>query len=539
MVLGCTANVGDLGPVPEDGPDPGTDPDRSAGHHRLEFLNGPTINISRGMQATLEVAYSDELGDPTPGGTVSFEVRGEALGSVLDARAVQTGDDGRASVKIRAGQSDGTFEVAARAPDADALTFEVTVSEKGAGDLRVTMTYDGVRRINGADLYLYEDGDCEQFDPTRPAPADLLQTTTSIREDVTFDGMPTRSRWTTLALALNQTGRVTAWGCVGPTEVVGGEEVPVEVPLTDLAVRMDGTWQLESHFDVGESLPSGVDSLFDAMAEMTDDPDDPATYFLDLLADQIDDGALRFAFNAARMLTGFDRSLNDVLLGLAPNFVWDALDAGGDLGRALQDMQIDSVLIVGTPNSEGQVEASHQLVDLVLSLDGRTHRFSIANDLGVHNATARHVPVTLVDEHTLQIGSHSVGLGVGSLARFALNEVVLPRFDHAPHSLAEFIEGLVDCGDVGRWLADWVGFGSRGTWESVCDVGVGMMGVYLEQRLLDVNDQYDSMALEGEAQAEDKDMNLDIEGIVDGTWNAHWTGAAGESALAGTFEGHD
>jgi len=536
-LFGCTASVGGVGLDPDHEGDPGSG--RSVGYHRLELLDGPAIAVSRGMQSTLDVRYLDPSGMPVADGTVTFEIQGDGLGSVVDAHAVRTGDDGRATVKVRAGQTDGTFDVVASASDADPVTFEVTVTQNGAGDLRVTMTYDGARRVHGADLYLYEGGDCEHIEADRPPPADMLQSVSSLRDAVVFDGLPTRSHWTTLALALSETGQVTAWGCAGPTDVVGGDQAAVEVPLVDLPIRSDGTWQLESHFDVGASLPPGVDSMFDAMAEMTDDPDDPATYFLDQLEGQIDNGALRFALSAARALTGFDRSLNDELLGLAPNFVWDALDAGGDLGRALQDMQIDSILVVGEPDSEGNVEASHQLVDLVLTLDGHTHRFSIANDVGIHDATTRNVPITIEGERTMRIGAHSVGLGVGQLTRFALNEVVLPRFDHSPHSLGEFIEGLIQCDDIGRWLADWVGFGSRGTWESVCGLGANMLGTYLEQRLLDIDDQYDAMSLEGEALAEDDDKDLGLDRLQDGTWTARWTGGAGELPVAGTFEGHD
>ncbi|MBI2896123.1 MAG: hypothetical protein HYY06_21375 [Deltaproteobacteria bacterium] len=530
---GCGGGDGETGKLP-----PGEDPEPdSEGDFRLEFVTGPEISLARGAQADLAVRYIDPKGEPASG-NVWFDVAGDARGSTLSSQGNPADEEGEASVKLRAGSNDATFDVVVSADYADSIEFGVSVSAShDGGDLRVSVTYDGVRRLHGADIYIYEGRDCAGIDPRQPPPADLLQSVQSIRDDATFQGLQAGSRWAVLAAAINDTGYVASWGCWPEARIEDGRETLVELPLQDIPVDAAGRWELENHFNMGEALPDDVDTIFDALAEMSDDPNDPATYILDQVREQIDNEALRFAFDAARIYWNLDAELNEQIDDAAPGFVLDAMSAAGDLGRALNDMQIDSDMTFGQPDEFGVINAEHQLIDLVMTLDGVTNRFSMADDVGLGGTTARNVMVGVLDEQTATIDPHEFRMGMGTLVLFALNNVVLPRFDGAPGSVREMLEGAVDCSSVGEWLSDTVDMGAPSMWEDLCGFALAAASLYAEQQILGMNDTYDTLTLAGTASIKDPNGDLGFDRLDDGVWSSTWSGNAGSVQFPGSFQG--
>jgi hypothetical protein len=238
------------------------------------------------------------------------------------------------------------------------------------------------------------------------------------------------------------------------------------------------------------------------------------------------------------MYFNLDQDLNDQILDIAPNFVVDAVGAGGDLGRALADLRIDSDMRFGQPDEFGVITADHELIDLVLTLDDVTSRFSMANDVHVQATTAENVLITVVDEHELQIESHDFRVGMGTLVLFALNNMVLPRFDGSPDSMSEMLENVIDCDSVGGWLADLVGMGSAATWQNICGFGLAAASLYAEQQLMVLNDGYDTLTLEGTGEIKDPNGDLGFDRIDEGEWAAEWSGTSGARQFPGTFHGN-
>lgn len=508
------------------------------GDYYLEFVTGPAIDVSSNAAAELTVRYMSPKDEPVQG-SVWFDVEGDANGSTLDSAGGSTNSDGEGTVNLRAGSMAADFTVVASADYANPISFQVHVGQlAGKGSLRVSLTYEGIRRLHGADIYLYEGGTCEDLDPNAPPPADLLQSVQSIRDDATFEGLEPASQWAILAAAVNETGHVAAWSCYPQAVIEDEGETLVELPLQDIPLSSEGRWELQNHFDVSEALPDSVDRLFDAMDEMSDDENDPATFILDMIRDQIDNDGLRLAFDAARIYFNLDEDLNQQILDVAPDFAIDALHAGGDLGRALNDLQIDSDLRLGQPDEFGVITADHQLIDLVLTLDGVTNRFSLANDVHVQGTTAQNVLITVVDEHELQIEQHEFRVGLGTLVLFALNNMVLPRFDGSPESISDLLTNVVDCESVGDWLAETVDMGSSSTWEDICGFGLAAASLYAEQQLLTLNDGYDTLTLEGTAEIKDPNGDLGFDRIDEGVWTSTWSGSSGSVQFPGTFEGN-
>lgn len=538
----CTASVGGggaqgpTGEVPRQRTD-GADP------YTLELLSETDVGISRGMSSTLRVLYLDGDGRPATG-AVYFDLDGETGDARLQAGAVETDADGVAEVDVRAGEPDSTFDVKVSADYANEVRAHVTVTEDGFGDLRVVASYEGGRRVYGADVYLYTDAACDTIEPQRPPPADRLQSSQTIRDDVKIQSLENESVWSVLVLGIGEAGGPVVAGCTSDATVVGGAETTVEVTLADIPIELAGPFSVESHFAITDSLPPDAQAVLGVLGEIADDPNDPATYLLDLLGDElIDSDVIRFAYQAARAATGIDETVNDIIFDYMPDFVWDALQAGDDLAAALEDAQVDSTLTVDPLDEDAEGtdtrEARHELVDLVLDLDGVTHRFSIARDMGIHDTSVDHVPIVLDDaQQEVTLGEHEFRIGLGTLAVFAMNEVVLPRFDGHPDNLAEFVSGALPCDWIGEEVSDLVGLGDDDFWGGLCEMGGAMMGQYVEASVRGLDDEYDRMTLQGTATLEDETKDLEIDALDDGNWNSGLSGAAGRIPVAGTFEAH-
>lgn len=537
LSVACTASVGGSGPgaTPEGGAVPRDRSDGSA-PYELELLSPDEVTLSRGMSATLRVRYLDPDGRPATG-RVYFDLEGDAQGAGLQAAAVETDEDGVAEVDLRAGSTDATFDVRVSADYAEEVTAHVAVTPDGAGDLRVVARYEGDRRVYGADVYLYADVACEEVEPASPPPADRLESTPSLREDANVRALEAGSRWSVLVLGIGEGGSPVVVGCAPEATIEGGTETVVEVTLAEIPIRFAGPFDVESHFAITDSLPADARGVLGVLSEIADDPNDPATYLLDLLGEQIDSDILRFAYVGARAALGIDEAVNDVILDWMPGFVWDALQAGDDLASALEDARVDSTLTVEETDGAGTHEARHELVDLVLELDGVTHRFAIGRDLGIHDTSVLHVPVVVSSESEVRLGAHDFRIGLGTLARFAMNEVVLPRFDGGHDSLAEFVAAAMPCDWIGDEVATFVGVGDDDFWAGLCELGAGMMGQYAEASILQLDERYDTLSLEGTAQLRDETKDLEIDALDDGTWSSALTGPAGRVPVAGTFEG--
>jgi len=542
MSVACTASVGGTngGTPPEDDTrrDP---PDDGSGPYQLELLSPVDVTLSRGMSATLRALYLDDKGQPTSN-PVYFDLEGEAGGAQLQAASVDPNEEGVAEVVLRAGTSDATFDVKVSADYAHEVVAHVTVTPNGAGDLRVVIHYEGDRRVHGADVYLYADEECEGIEPGAPPPADRLESTPAIREDVRVQALETGSEWSVLVLGIGDSGGPVVFGCAADATVEGGTETVVEVTLAEIPVIFAGPFSMESHFEITDSLPGDAQAVLGVLGEIADDPNDPATYLLDLLGEQlIDNDVIRLAYIAARGVFGIDEAVNDVIFDYMPDFVWDAMQAGDDLASALEDAQVDSTLTIDALDDDaedtGTRTARHELVDLVLELDGRTHRFSLTRDVGLRDTNVNDVPVVLVSEDEVQIGAHEFRIGLGTLARFVMNEVVLPRFDGQPESLAEFVGEALPCEWIGDELADLVGVGDDDFWAGLCELGGGMMGQYVEMSILALDERYDTLVLEGTADMGDETKDLSIDSLDDGEWSSGLSGPAGRIPVPGTFEG--
>lgn len=411
------------------------------------------------------------------------------------------------------------------------------VDPEDAGAVDAIVVYDGARRFEGADLYLIDAGDVGDACPALaaavpPAALTVVTLADALGQTARFANLHPGERVVVAAVALDETGIVSALGCSVAVHVREGV-VEVEVPLTDVPVSLEGVWEVESHLRVSDGLPLGTRLGLGVFEEMTDDANDPATFLLDLLLAQfIDDESLRTTLSWVRQSAGIDRGLNDRIRGYAPDLLADVLAASGDLVRALDDLRLDARLEVDAPAADGTSLAEHRLLDLVFEVEDRETRFSIADDVGLRDTVVPGVVVALDDTGRVDVGSHSFQVGLGTVALFALHEVVLRRLDGAPRTMGELLTMLVDCREVGDWLSEETGMGSADDWQDACTRGLEGIGGWLERQILAEDERLSTLTLEGHAQVDGKVVPHALEG---GSWEVTWSGAAEALPFGGSF----
>ena len=154
-------------------------------------------------------------------------------GSVLVSANGQTNQRGEATVQLRIGDQEGSFEVEATADGAERpVRWLVDVGRQGTGGLRVTLNYDPAnsrytfRQLPQAEVLLFERENCAQlaqsvtdlfgaFVSSPISPFDSVDNTTTILP------LDDRSRYTVVGVAYNGEDNTVAFGCADNIEVIG------------------------------------------------------------------------------------------------------------------------------------------------------------------------------------------------------------------------------------------------------------------------------------------------------------------------------
>jgi hypothetical protein len=191
---------------------------------------------------TLELAPKEEVVVVVVGpelAEVELSILGDLLDAKLDATSVVTDDSGRASFRLTAPSTAGTFEVLARAGSATAK-LSVAVSEQGFFDLTVVPLYEGGRELKdpwSADVQV--GGDCAALLASYPDPLGTLEASAPLGQSPSVESVPIGP---VLAVGV-RSGKLVA-GCMTVTQdgVMLPDTVTVTVvdqPMVLEATRMD------------------------------------------------------------------------------------------------------------------------------------------------------------------------------------------------------------------------------------------------------------------------------------------------------------
>jgi len=287
-------------------------------------------------------------------------------------------------------------------------------------------------------------------------------------------------------------------------------------PLPPLDVT--GRYTVTSDIDLVSGLPGTVGDVVNGFIDMTDDPYDPATWLIDVVLDEVNNGTVVSVVNSFRpALDGF---LNDLLLNLAPNFVHNILDIGDKFGQVSRHFGVVSTLDVHPSSGiEGaELAATHTMTGMFFSIDSNRYSYAMA-DLGLQNQADDDLSFRMENENKVFIGEHSFNMPYGAMLLVALDDVIIPMVDPYASNLGDLLADSIDCTTIGQQISDYVGFGSPSLYEGACQLGMNAAAGYIEDQVRSLQGM-DLTLSTGEA----KPMDTNTDALVDVLLNGQWTG---------------
>ena len=139
----------------------------------------------------------------------------------------------------------------------------------------------------------------------------------------------------------------------------------------------------------------------------------------------------------------------------------------------------------------------------------------------------------VVDGDRLTIERHAAALPYTALLRLGLDQAVIPDVVAGAHDLAQALVVLVDCGQLGSAVSEYIGVGSPAFYASACSVGLTALAARIYARMDAIEPVMLSLDVAGDGRAVDADHDGPMDAIAGGVW----TGAFAGQVAAGTFEG--
>lgn len=298
-------------------------------------------------------------------------------------------------------------------------------------------------------------------------------------------------------------------------------------PTPDPQVDAQGTYRVNSTFDIATNMPGTAGTVLNSIIAATDDPDDPMSWLLDQLLAQMSPGTLKDILVAGKPLVA--QYLNDRLHDLAPNLVDTLIKIGDRMGAMTKHFGLDEKLQV---SSVDQTYIARVTADGVrFTIDGTTTDLDFFSH-DIDDVVANDVFITYdKGAGRLGIGEHTLPLPYGKLVRLGLDFAIIPAIDPTAHNLPELLDHLVNCQGVGQSISDYLGVGSATFWAGACKSGLTAAGNMLYAQIADQNAKL-SLEVVGTSRAADTNNDYKLDKLLFGTWSGTMTYDAADATLA-------
>ncbi len=294
-------------------------------------------------------------------------------------------------------------------------------------------------------------------------------------------------------------------------------------PTPDKPLDPTGTYTLESQFNLTAGLPGAAGDVVNTIIDMTDSPNDPATWLIDLALTKIDNSTVTSAVSAVR--PALDSFLNDLLIqwtnvcdsnGNCTSIVGKLMQLGQAFGDITQKFGVESTLVI-TKNPDGTYVAKHTVTGVSWKINDVVTKYTLA-ELNMDPVVADNIPVALITPNDLQIADHTLGLNYGAMAVFAINNLLIPALDPFANDLTEALSDLIDCYSIGQQVASYVGVGDASLYESACDSAIAAGAAVIEGKISDLGGTGSSFEIHGDSRPVDTDGDSLVDQLADGEW---------------------
>ena len=556
---------------------------------RLELVADQTQTLPFNGVTELRVRYLYDSGSVIPNAPIRYEIAGEAAGSQLAARSVTTGDTGEASIDLRAGNSNATFQVTVTPPRGDAQTFTIAVSDVDAGSLVVTLEYAGTRPFSRMSPYLFRGVTCATLNPSMLPTADIAGAPVDrLSRRPAFAGVPVASDYA-IAVVAELDGSVAGFGCTDPVEILSQKETRATVTIGDL-FGFDGTYELDNQLDFGGLLPGSTTNIIDILSELGDDQDvdcvsgspdncgqDPGAFLLDFVMRRtckwdclpgedfdtcseenhpmgdisaVYDSSWRVSYPSAPVASGAcgiwqsvhieaQNYVNEQVAMVLPASILGIVNSASDIAAAINNARISSTLELSPPSSEGAAAIAPTLETMTVTLRDLSGTPSTTEfNLREAGLTSLRAEATAnVEGLVLSVPNHSFELHYGRLVQYIYTDILLPLLGYM--STAEMLASWVDCDGVADQLVMSLGTGIFGRMDYVdfCELGVASAGAALEASLPGLIAEAGSLNLMGQGNFVLPATSTTATALEAGVWMGSWGEGSATGGLTGTFMG--
>ncbi len=280
-----------------------------------------------------------------------------------------------------------------------------------------------------------------------------------------------------------------------------------------------GIFRVASVFDLA-APPAAAQPLFAALADATDDPDDPGRYLVEREIAALPADAQPIARALEPLLAA---CVQAELAHVAPKLV-PAIDAMAEgLAHYAHHVETRELWRIELDGSATRVVTGFAFGGTYVPFDA----------VGLPDvALATHATL---DGDQLAIAEHAQPLRYGTLLRLALDRAVIPSIDAKASDLARVLRDLVDCDQLGAEFASTLGFGSSSLYAAACDVALVEAADDFYAQLISIDQSPVVLELAGSARALDTDFDGNMDVIQAGQWTGTFDrGPLGDAGFAGT-----
>jgi hypothetical protein len=304
-------------------------------------------------------------------------------------------------------------------------------------------------------------------------------------------------------------------------------------PQPDPQMDAQGTYRINSTFDIVTNMPGGTGSFINGLIDATDDPDDPMSWLVDQMLAQMDDGTLKDLLVGVKPFV-IDY-LNDKVIDLAPNLVGTIDELGDRMNELLKEFGVNEKLLVNLVDQTfiGQITAD----GVRFKIAGATTDLLFAQH-DIDDVVVPDILITLSMQSKLGIGEHTLSLPYGKIVRLGLDAAVIPMIDPTATSLAGLLDNVVDCSAVGQQVSNALGFGAPALFAGACLAGLDAAADAVYEQIAASDTKLD-FHLVGSARGIDLDNDFKLDELSSGTWTGsmHYSGTPAPLGMPASFVG--
>ncbi|MFW5875618.1 MAG: hypothetical protein ACOCXM_02660 [Myxococcota bacterium] len=418
----------------------------------LEVVGDEALSLGFGEEADFQARYLEQDGTPVGDGTVSFAFEGNAHDSSLSVLEATTAADGTAGATVVAGATQAAFRIRIAAVRAAAAYIEVSVSDRGFGDLTATVQGEVTGRdVAHRAVVIFADASCSESG-LRERDGDRTATLAAGATQTTFASLPAGLDYAVAVRLEGPEGDLVGWGCADAT-VTEDETTEVILEPEALPLSVDGIYDASLAVDSASAATLAAEALCAAAEPLCAAGEAPVTeageLFLDALESTLreEDPDLADMFAMSRtseMADDLALALDAAEADVGPHVTVD--DLVELFGTLLADTVVEGPLSVDTSIAP----IGSWTPESITVGSGSNARVlgAEAVDAGVAADIELGVQAT---SDTLQIATLSVTLPLGSLVEATLEDLAAAQ---SADTLAEMLRTPIGCDVFEAWAAD-------------------------------------------------------------------------------------